>query len=231
MRRGLEERREVLLEVSLPYAQTRTDPEGATESDGEALSLSGLVDGRGDDEDLDASRGGGRAFGRGLRCGGTDQLQRGNDVRLDALLDRRRLGDDILVPEDAGDRLGLDLGRRAESAKREERSTNLLHVFPHHHVHSPVLGDSPEELCSNSEHLPLAAERSRRTPIDRAADESSERRRHASVGARRLPSRLRPRVKVLQLSISPNSTKGGKKSECTLPSSLNALCPTAPKPN
>lgn len=135
VRRGFEERREVLLEVSLAYAQTRADPEGATESDGEALGLGGLVDGGGDDEDLDAFWGGGAAFGCGLRCGRADHLYRRDDVRLDALLDRGRLSDNVLGAKDAGDRLGLDLGRRSEPMESKE---DRQHPPPHLPIPSPL---------------------------------------------------------------------------------------------
>lgn len=112
---SFEDRLEVVGDVALACAEGRSDSEGSAESDGESLGLCGLVDGRGDDEDLDPLRGRGYTLERRLRRGGADDLEGRDDVGLNTLLDRGGLGDNVFVTEETRNRLGLDLGRWSQS--------------------------------------------------------------------------------------------------------------------
>lgn len=172
MRRRLEEGLKVLLKVAVANAQRSADPERASETNGQALSLSCLIDCGSNDDDLDAFASGSDALERRLSGSGADELKSRNDVGLDALLDRRSLGDNVLPANDAGDGFGLDLGGRSQAATRQRRQLTAPVSNYGHDTDSPILGDSTEELRSDAENLPLASERARRVSKQRTTHRS-----------------------------------------------------------
>jgi hypothetical protein len=121
VRGSFEEGLEFVLNVasSGTDAERGTNPERTPESNCESLRLGRLVDRRGDDDGLNASRSGRLRFEGNLLSEegglGEDELESRNDVGLDPFLNRGSLSDDVLTSNDARDRFTLDLGRRSKS--------------------------------------------------------------------------------------------------------------------